>query len=114
MAPESSAAAYKPEQRGARQLWEEARTVSDDPAVQNQHWRRLMIANGHYRTAIWDEAVAHLYLAGHGRGERCAECPCWHCGTTEDDLDGDHSCPCPYSDADCPWHRNPVKAATDA
>lgn len=28
---------------------------------------------------------------------------CYHCGKLPD-ADGDHSCPCPYSDEDCPNH----------
>lgn len=28
---------------------------------------------------------------------------CYHCGE-RDDADGDHTCSCPYSDADCPDH----------
>lgn len=31
------------------------------------------------------------------------ELRCRHCGQLPDD-DGDHSCPCPYSDEDCEDH----------
>lgn len=110
--PAVGAGYVRPEQRGVRQLWDEARAVSDDPAIQNQHWGRLMIANGHWRTAIWDEGVAHRILAQHGPGETCDACPCWHCGSAESDPDGDHSCPCPYHDNDCPWHRDPKERDT--
>lgn len=33
--------------------------------------------------------------------------PCRHCGRLGSDPDGDHTCPCPYSDADCPNHPAP-------
>lgn len=31
---------------------------------------------------------------------------CIHCGA-HDDLDGDHSCPCPWQDGKCPGHAGP-------
>lgn len=92
-------------------LWREARDSSDDVDEQNRRWRWLMVANGHMTDSIWQEALGHRILATHGPGEVCAACPCWHCGTTKDDPDGDHSCPCPYSDNDCPWHRKPMGGA---
>ena len=33
----------------------------------------------------------------------CQDNMCAHCGRLPD-ADGDHSCPCPYSDAECPDH----------
>lgn len=36
-------------------------------------------------------------------GAGCARTACRHCGK-QPDADGDHSCPCPYTDADCPDH----------
>ena len=92
-------------------LWREARTYSDDPLAQNRRWHWLMIANGHLTDSVWQEALGHRILAAHGPGETCADCPCWHCGTTENDPDGDHSCPCPHHDNDCPWHKNPDGSA---
>lgn len=40
----------------------------------------------------WD-----LHKMGH------IESRCRHCGQGPE-VDGDHSCPCPYPDADCPDH----------
>lgn len=37
---------------------------------------------------------------------------CRHCGAPPE-ADGDHSCPCPYSDEDCQLHRTPWRS-TDA
>jgi hypothetical protein len=109
--PSSSARAT---QQPPRVLWDQARAVSGDLVEQNREFGRLMIANGHWQTAIWQDALGHRIFATHGPGEMCADCPCWHCGATKDDPDGDHTCPCPYGDNECPWHTNPVKAASDA
>lgn len=44
-------------------------------------------------------------LAGHGFGwGNCPDFICPHCGSPPDE-DGDHSCPCPYRDEECPDHR---------
>lgn len=37
---------------------------------------------------------------------------CRHCGQTSD-PDGDHSCPCPHSDEDCPDHPNRRRCDND-
>lgn len=60
--------------------------------------------------ATKQEALGHRILAAHGPGETCDKCPCWHCGA-DSDPDGDHSCPCPHHDNDCPWHTEPKGAA---
>lgn len=38
------------------------------------------------------------YVAHRFNEDRCK-----HCGKRPE-ADGDHNCPCPYSDADCPNH----------
>lgn len=44
-------------------------------------------------------------LAGHGFGwGNCPDFICHHCGSPPD-ADGDHSCPCPYRDEECPDHQ---------
>jgi len=63
-----------------------------------------MIGFGLLREDIYAAVTVHRVLAGHGTFDRCEDCPCDHCGRYESDPDGDHSCPCPYSDQDCEWH----------
>jgi len=48
---------------------------------------------------------AHRVLAQHGPGAMCPDCPaiCDHCGHVGPQGD-DHTCPCPFSDTDCPNH----------
>ena len=50
--------------------------------------------------------LIHRSLSQHGPGEACDECLtiCHHCGDVGPQGE-DHTCPCPYSDADCPNHR---------
>ena len=49
--------------------------------------------------------LIHRVMAQHGPGVMCPECPalCRHCGNVGPQGE-DHTCPCPYSDADCPVH----------
>jgi hypothetical protein len=53
----------------------------------------------------WVSIKVHRILAQHGPGEQCPDCPtlCNHCGHVGKQGD-DHTCPCPYNDADCPNH----------
>lgn len=51
--------------------------------------------------------LAHRVLARHASFESCEECefiPCRHCGTYGPRGE-DHTCSCPFSDADCEAHR---------
>jgi len=50
--------------------------------------------------------LVHRVLAGHKPQQECPQCPyvsCRHCGDFGP-RDGDHTCSCPFSDADCPDH----------
>lgn len=59
----------------------------------------------------WDDGLRCLgcgfegRLTGRERMEfvRRQQQACRHCGSLPDD-DGDHSCPCPYRDGECPDH----------
>lgn len=92
------------EQRPPFALWQEARRAPNP----DWEWRRLMIADGHFRDEILTLILIHRVLYRHAPGDVCPDCPCHHCGTDRDDPDGDHSCPCPYNDQDCRWHHNPA------
>jgi len=61
--------------------------------------------------AVTVNTLIHRTLAHHGLTDVCDECPCFHCGSSKSDPDGDHSCPCPYSDAECIDHWSPSWAA---
>jgi hypothetical protein len=52
-------------------------------------------------------------LAGHSYGwGNCPDFICHHCGSPPD-ADGDHSCPCPHRDEDCPDHTRPSAVANN-
>lgn len=44
--------------------------------------------------------------------QRVARGLCHHCAKAPE-LDGDHSCPCPYTDAECPNHPDVRPAHSD-
>jgi hypothetical protein len=50
---------------------------------------------------VGTRAAAEISSRPLGEGERCH-----HCGSLPD-SDGDHSCPCPYTDDECPLHPKP-------
>jgi hypothetical protein len=87
-------------------LWQRARAETGDVyELAQDRYIRLLAEHGLNAYGLAQKIFVHRILAQHGPNERCDECPCDHCGTTKSDPDGDHSCPCPYSDNDCPHHR---------
>lgn len=85
-------------------LWQEARTMADTYDEQDDIWHRLMTQHGLNKDAVAAYLTVHCILAKHSPADTCEICPCRHCASQQSDPDGDHSCPCPYSDNDCPHH----------
>lgn len=66
--------------------------------LKQQHWKQDRYHERHLK------ACGITSLAGHRYGwGNCPNFICWHCGSPPD-ADGDHSCPCPYRDEECPDH----------
>jgi len=78
--------------------------MADAYDEQDAIWHRLMTQHGLNKGSIAAYLLGHCILAKHGPHVRCEDCPCRHCATEKSDPDGDHSCPCPYSDNECPNH----------
>lgn len=78
--------------------FESARFMAD--LAMANHYKHLADAEYHSASAVREREKAARYYA-----EAVALDPsrCHHCGSGPD-PDGDHSCPCPHRDEDCPDH----------